>query len=77
MIVIGIKFRARIEMRMMHMKLPQAVLRTLAVAALPLLWCATASAGAGVPELDPGTATGGIALVAVAAVLLVERYRSR
>jgi hypothetical protein len=30
-----------------------------------------------VPELDPGTATGGLALAAVAAVLLIERYRTR
>ncbi len=59
------------------MKPSQAFLRTLAVASLPLLWCGTASAGITVPELDPGTASGGIALVAVAAVLLIERYRSR
>ncbi len=59
------------------MKLSRVFLRTLAVAILPLLWCGTASAGTLVPELDPGTASGGIALVAVAVVLLVERYRSR
>ena len=52
--------------------------RVVAIAALALLWCGSAFAGlAAVPELDPGTASGGIALVAVAAVLLVERYRSR
>jgi hypothetical protein len=49
-----------------------------AVAALPLLFCGNAFAGlAAVPELDPGTASGGIALAAVAAILVVERYRSR
>ena len=50
-----------------------------------LLWLAGAgSALAGyveivpeVPELDPGSAVGGIALAAGAAVLLVERYRWR
>ncbi len=30
-----------------------------------------------VPELDPGTAAGGIALAVCAALLLVERYRGR
>jgi hypothetical protein len=59
------------------MKPSQAVLRTLAVATFALLWCGTASAGASVPELDPGTASGGIALLSVAAILLFERYRSR
>jgi hypothetical protein len=61
------------------MKPSQAALRTLAVAIVSLLWCGNAFAGftVGVPELDPGTANGGIALVAVAAVLLIERYRSR
>ena len=58
-------------------KLSQTALRTFAVAILPLLWCGNAFAGLAVPvpELDPGTASGGIALVAVAAVLLIERYR--
>jgi hypothetical protein len=59
------------------MKSMKSVLRV--VAALPLLWCGDAFAGvsSAVPELDPGTATGGIALAAVAAVLLIERYRTR
>jgi hypothetical protein len=30
-----------------------------------------------VPELDPGSAAGGIALAVCAALLIVERYRSR
>ena len=34
-------------------------------------------AGAGVPEMDPGAAVGGIALVIGAALLLAERYRHR
>ena len=57
----------------------KSVLRVVAVAALPLLWCGNAFAGvaSAAPELDPGTATGGIALAAVAAVLLIERYRTR
>jgi hypothetical protein len=63
---------------MKRMKLSQTVLQVFAVAALSLLFCGNAFAGLlGVPEIDPGTASGGIALVAVAAVLLVERYRSR
>jgi hypothetical protein len=63
---------------MRRKKLMQAVLRVFAIAILPLLWCVPASAGGpGVPELDPGTASGGIALIAVAGVLLLERYRSR
>jgi hypothetical protein len=63
----------------MRMKLSQTVLKVFAVAALPLLFCGNAFAGIATvaPELDPGTAAGGIALAAVAAVLLVERYRSR
>ena len=59
------------------MKLSQTILRTLAVAIAALLWSGTAFAGAPVPELDPSTASGGIALIAVAGVLLLERYRSR
>ena len=61
------------------MKLSQTVLKVFAVAALPLLFCGNAFAGIATValELDPGTAAGGIALAAVAAVLLVERYRSR
>jgi hypothetical protein len=61
----------------MRMKSMKTVLRV--VAALPLLWCGNAFAGivTPVPEMDPGTATGGLALAAVAAVLLIERYRSR
>jgi hypothetical protein len=50
----------------------------LAVAIVPLLWYGNAFAGlAAVPELDPGTASGGIALAAVAAILILERYRAR
>jgi hypothetical protein len=59
------------------MKPSQTILRILAVATFALLWCGTASAGTSVPELDPGTASGGIALVSVAAILLLEHYRSR
>jgi hypothetical protein len=59
-----------------RMKLSQVVLRTLAVAIVPLLWCGDAFAGLPAPELDPGTAAGGIALAAVAGILLLERYRT-
>jgi len=34
-------------------------------------------AGVGVPEMDPGSAVGGIALAIWAALLLAERYRRR
>ena len=62
----------------MRMKPVKAALRVLTVATLALLCCDNAFAGvAAVPELDPGTASGGIALAAVAAVLLIERYRTR
>lgn len=30
-----------------------------------------------VPEIDPGMASGGLALLAVGTILLIERYRSR
>jgi hypothetical protein len=43
---------------------------------VPILWCGNAFAGIPAPELDPGTAVGGIALVAVAGILLLERYRA-
>ncbi len=61
----------------------QVILRTLAVAILPILWFGNAFAGIPVPpapsapELDPGTASSGIALAAVAGILLLERYRAR
>ena len=64
------------------MKSTKTILRIFAIAILPALWCGVGYAGASVPallvpELDPGTASGGIALAAVAAILLIERYRSR
>jgi len=34
-------------------------------------------AGGSVPEMDPGSAVGGIALAIGAALLLAERYRNR
>ena len=34
-------------------------------------------AHAAVPELDPGTATSGVALLVGGALLLIERYRRR
>ena len=52
----------------------------LALGTCGLLWLASsgpAFAGAGVPELDPGSAVGGVALAVGAALLLAERYRRR
>ncbi len=37
----------------------------------------TAFAGIGVPEIDPGMATGGLAIAGIGAFLLIERYRAR
>ena len=51
--------------------------QALTIAILAVLWCGTASAGVLVPEFDPGTAIGGIALLAVCAMLLLERYHRR
>ena len=45
-----------------------------------VLWLAgsgSSIAGAPVPELDPGSSVGGIALAITAALLLAERYRRR
>jgi hypothetical protein len=50
---------------------------TLGICALVLAGVSTSWAGATVPELDPGTAVGGLALVAGAVVLIAERYRRR
>jgi hypothetical protein len=36
-----------------------------------------ALAGSSVPELDPGTAVSGVALLVGGALLLIERYRRR
>ena len=54
-----------------------------ALASLAILPLLSGAAFAGVavpppvPEIDPGMATGGLALLAVGAVLLIERYRRR
>ena len=52
-----------------------------ALASLAVLSLLPGAAFAGipipVPEIDPGMATGGLALLAVGAVLLIERYRRR
>ena len=39
--------------------------------------CGTAGAFSPVPELDPGTATSGLALLAGGLLLLLERHRRR
>ena len=51
---------------------------TLGVCAV--LWIAgsgSSIAGGAIPELDPGSSVGGIALAITAALLLAERYRRR
>ena len=42
-----------------------------------LMLSGKAFAGAGAPEIDPGMATGGLAVLGVGVVLLIERYRAR
>jgi hypothetical protein len=37
----------------------------------------TAFAGEGSPEIDPGMVTGGLTILGVGIVLVIERYRSR
>jgi hypothetical protein len=49
----------------------------LGICALVLGGVGTSWAGQPAPELDPGTAAGGFALVAGAVLLIVERYRRR
>ena len=44
---------------------------------LILTACIGTASAAAVPELDPGSAGSGIALAIGAALLIVERYRSR
>jgi hypothetical protein len=54
-------------------------IRTLATLAsiLPLMSVTAAFASAPGPEIDPGTATGGFALVVASVLLIRERYRGR
>jgi hypothetical protein len=42
-----------------------------------LMLSGKAFAGSVVPEIDPGMATGGLTLLGVGVVLLIERYRAR
>ena len=42
-----------------------------------LMLSGTAFAGLGAPEIDPGMATGGLAILGVGSFLLIERYRAR
>ena len=43
-----------------------------------ITWAASAFAGVvGVPEIDPGMATGGIGLLVASVLLIRERYRGR
>ncbi|HXN84753.1 MAG TPA: hypothetical protein VN867_01725 [Candidatus Binataceae bacterium] len=47
----------------------------IAGAVATLLLGGTALAGTGTPEIDPGMATGGLTILGVGIVLLLERYR--
>lgn len=47
------------------------------VAIVSMMTAGTAFAGFGVPEIDPGMATGGLAIAAIGALLLIERRRAR
>ena len=52
--------------------------RHLMIAAIvSMMATGTAFAGIGVPEIDPGMATGGLAIAGIGAFLLIERYRAR
>jgi hypothetical protein len=42
-----------------------------------LMLSGTAFAGTPTPEIDPGMATGGVAILGVGIFLLIERYRAR
>jgi hypothetical protein len=46
-------------------------------AVVSLMVSGKAFAGDNVPEIDPGMATGGLTLLGVGVVLLIERYRAR
>jgi hypothetical protein len=48
-----------------------------AFAVASLMLSGRAFAGVAVPEIDPGMATGGLAVLGVGIVLLIERYRAR
>lgn len=48
-----------------------------AIATASLALSGTAFAGFPLPEIDPGTATGGLAILGVGAMLVMERYRAR
>ena len=62
----------------MNRRLVSKLVRTVGICGLLFLAGAGSSfAGAGVPEMDPGSAVGGIALAIGAALLLAERYRRR
>ena len=58
------------------MKLAGSIARSLVVGALvAFMLGGTAFAGIGTPEIDPGMATGGLTVLGVGIVLLLERYR--
>ena len=62
----------------MNFRLVSNLVWTVGVCGLLLLAGVGSSiAGTTTPELDPGSAAGGIALAISAAVLLAERYRRR
>lgn len=58
-------------------KLSNSLLFTAACLMFTLALGSVAHAIEAVPELDPGTATSGVALLGGGAMLLIERYRRR
>jgi hypothetical protein len=61
----------------MKQLLPRLVPLVGACAMLTLAFGGVAHAFSAVPELDPGTASSGVALLVGGALLLIERYRRR
>ena len=58
------------------MKITGTFARNLIAAAVAALMLGgTAFAGLNTPEIDPGMATGGLTILGVGVVLLIERYR--
>jgi hypothetical protein len=58
------------------MNITGTLVRAFTVGALTaLMLCGKAFAGEGTPEIDPGMAAGGLTLLGVGVVMLLERHR--